>query len=126
MDSKAVRILNRFYNNFTLTFSRIITLLHDFANSLKDKISSKHPDKDQLENKIRDMAEILVNMVVIGKEKRSFCAHYDVTNGLCKYVKMDVEIPTLKTVKEGDIHRIAVSIHPEVCAVCPFWVKKLT
>lgn len=126
MYSKAVRIFCRFQSDFALAFSRVITPLHLFAISLKGRARGKRSDQNQLENKIHDMAEVLVNMIIIGKEKRNLCTYYDATSGLCRYIKMDVEIPTLKTVKEGDIHRVVVSIHPEVCAVCPFWIKKST
>lgn len=128
MYSKAMKILHRFHNNFILVFSRIIIFLRGSAISLKDKIKikNKYSNQDQLENKVRDMAEVLVNMIVIGKEKRNLCTYYDAISGLCKYAKIYVEIPTLKTVEEEGVHRIVVSVHPEVCAVCPFWVKKLT
>lgn len=130
MHSRTMKFLNKFHNSFTLVFSRAITPLRGLALVLrnrKDRIKSKYSDQDQLESKIRDMAEVLVNMIVMGREKRNLCIYYDVASGLCKYIKIDMEIPTLKMVKEGDTHRVAVSIHPEVCAVCPFWVnKKLT
>jgi len=73
---------------------------------------------------IQDIAEILANMVFIGKEKRNLCEYYNLINGLCQYIKLDIDMPTMTTVKEGNAYRLAVSIHPEVCAVCPFWHRK--
>jgi hypothetical protein len=73
---------------------------------------------------VKDVAEVLANMVFIGKEKRNLCVYYNVISGLCNYVKLGVEMPTMFTVKEGDVYRVMVSAHPEVCAVCPFWSKK--
>lgn len=78
----------------------------------------------QLESQLHDIASVLLNITIIGKEKRKVCVYYDVNSGLCKYIKLDVQVPTLTSVKDGDSLKIIVALHPEICAVCPFWEKR--
>lgn len=81
-------------------------------------------DSDSLERQLYDVAEVLMNMIIIAEEKKKLCKFYNVFNGICSYIRIDTKVPTLSVVQDGDKYRVNVSIHPEVCAVCPFWEKR--
>ncbi|MEM4502160.1 MAG: hypothetical protein QXV42_01765 [Ignisphaera sp.] len=88
--------------------------------------SSLDIDKDstslkELSEAVKDIAGVLMNIVVIGKEKRKICRYFEPVNGICNFLKLDNNIPTLTTIPDGNILKILVSSHPEICAVCPYW-----
>lgn len=114
-------------NNFSRSLLRKLTapLSYIFKHDkVKEDISTKSCYEQKEEGQIKDIVEILVNMVFIGKEKRSLCEHYNVVNGACEYMKFDIDVPTMTTIKDGDVYKPLVSSHPEICAVCPFWHKR--
>jgi len=104
-----------------LPISRATNTLRRLVSSVR---GSTGRDGEELEKQVHELAGVLVNMVIIGKEKRTSCTYYDVVKGVCRYIKMEVEMPTMTMVKDGNVYRIAVLLHPEVCAVCPFWNRR--
>jgi len=70
------------------------------------------------------LANILTNMLLMGKDKRRRCVFYNHVDGLCTLLKFDVAIPTLTMVKVEDGYRVNVANNPEVCVVCPYWRER--
>lgn len=123
MRIRELKHLHRVSEGFTATLSKSVTVLNSFIKSLKGfhlNLGYKH----QVENTIQEVAEILANMVAIGKEKRNVCEHYDVLSGVCGHLRFEIQIPSMALVKDGNEYKPVVSLHPEVCAVCPFWHKR--
>lgn len=123
MRVRELRRLHRVSEGFAGALSKRVTILHSFIKSIKG-FSPHLSNKQQIENTLQEVAEILANMVAIGKEKRNICEYYDVLSGVCKYLRIEIQIPSMTLVKDGNEYRPVVSIHPEVCAVCPFWLKR--
>lgn len=80
--------------------------------------------RKNLEEDISDIATVLVNIMLMGKEKASKCRYYDTETGLCMFHKPNVMVPTLEYVNKNGILYINVSKHPEICATCPYWTPK--
>jgi hypothetical protein len=76
------------------------------------------------EDYLADIAAILANIMLMGKEKTIKCQYYDITTGLCKLLKFDIQIPTLYTINVDGVWRVRVDKHPEICATCPYWKGK--
>ncbi|MEM0026647.1 MAG: hypothetical protein QXT53_01760 [Ignisphaera sp.] len=77
-----------------------------------------------LEEDISDIATVLINMMLMGKEKASKCRYYDTETGLCMFHRPNVIVPTLEYVNKNGVLYINASKHPEICATCPYWTPK--
>jgi hypothetical protein len=87
-------------------------------------VRSKELSKNRegsMEEYIRDLATVISNIMIIGKEKAARCIFFDRVTGTCTLLKFDVDIPTLHTIQINNEWRPRIDKHPEVCAVCPFW-----
>ncbi|MEM1645222.1 MAG: hypothetical protein QXL96_05035 [Ignisphaera sp.] len=123
MRIRELRQSHRVSEGFAGALLKRTAILHSFIKSVKG-FSLHLSHKQQVEDTLQEVAEILANMVVIGKEKRNLCEYYDVLSGICKYLRIEIPVPSMSLVKDGNEYKPVVSIHPEVCAVCPFWFKK--
>jgi len=91
---------------------------------LKRKSEAKSSTEEKIkkiEDDVISIANILTNMVLIGKEKRKKCLFYNNDEGICEYLKLDINVPTLNSIKKQDGYYINVYLHPEVCSTCPHW-----
>ncbi|ADM28200.1 hypothetical protein Igag_1397 [Ignisphaera aggregans DSM 17230] len=95
--------------------------LRSFTN-IRKRVGSKESSLEDTE--VLVLANILTNMILMGKDKRRRCIFYNHVDGLCTFLKFDVAIPTLTMVKVGDGYRVNVANNPEVCAVCPYWRER--
>lgn len=105
----------------------LLTSIKRFTIAKRDR--SRAGDKDgkelySIEKQLNDIAEVLINIVFMGREKRNRCEYYDLIQGLCKYLRIDIPMPTLNIIYEDGIYRVVVASHPEICAICPFWRDK--
>lgn len=75
----------------------------------------------KVEDDIVSVAGVLTNIMLVGKEKRKKCLFFDPSEGICKYWKLDIDIPTLYLVKGQDGYYVKIVQHPELCAVCTYW-----
>lgn len=96
--------------------------LRSFANIHSKRIDGKEISSEDTE--VLVLANILTNMILIGKDKRRRCVFYNHTDGLCTLLKFDAAIPTLAMVKVEDDYRINVTNNPEICTVCPYWRER--
>ncbi len=96
--------------------------LRGFTNTHSKRMDSKEAPLGDTE--ILVLANILTNMILVGKDKRRKCVFFNNIDGLCTLLKFDVAIPTLSMVRVGDDYRISVASNPEICAVCPYWREK--
>lgn len=103
------------------TFFNMIKRYEDISDENVPAEPAKSKDENELRKQLKDIASTLVNIIVMGREKRNSCLHYEVGTGLCKYIRIDVYVPTLTTIRDEDGFKVVVSAHPEICAVCPFW-----
>jgi len=95
--------------------------LRSFTNIRKRMIGKESSLEDA---EVLVLANILTNMILMGKDKRRRCIFYNHVDGLCTLLKFDVAIPTLTMVKVEDGYRVNVANNPEVCAVCPYWRER--
>ncbi|MCS7110907.1 MAG: hypothetical protein N3D82_03640 [Ignisphaera sp.] len=103
-----------------LLFSRMIkgsTSLkkNDIAGgAIEDRIK-------RIEDDIVSVANILANIMLIGKEKGKRCLFFSSSEGICRYWRLDIDIPTLNLAKGQDGYYVKIVQHPELCAVCSYW-----
>jgi len=95
--------------------------LRSFTNIHKRMIGKESSLEDA---EVLVLANILTNMILMGKDKRRRCIFYNHVDGLCTLLKFDVAIPTLTMVKVEDGYKVNVANNPEVCAVCPYWRER--
>ncbi|MEM1542098.1 MAG: hypothetical protein QW101_03425 [Ignisphaera sp.] len=107
---KKIKTVPKFINSIVGIGSRNSLVIHQDSTSLKE-----------LSEAVEDIAGVLMNIVVIGKEKRKICRHFEPVKGVCNFLNLDNNIPTLTTIPDGGRFKILVSSHPEICAVCPYW-----
>jgi len=75
----------------------------------------------KIEDDIISMANILTNIMLIGKQKQKKCLFFSGDEGICRYWRFDVEVPTLNLIKREDGYYVNTLQHPEFCAVCSYW-----
>lgn len=113
--SKAIKEVNISTTKIRATFSKSV------RGGSKFKIFR---GRKNLEEDISDIATVLVNIMLMGKEKASRCRYYDTETGLCMFHRPNVMVPTLEYVSKNGVLYINVSKHPEICAACPYWTPK--
>ncbi len=75
----------------------------------------------KIEDDIVSVASVLTNIMLIGKEKRKRCLFFNAEEGVCRYWRLEVDIPTLNLFKKQDGYYVNILQHPELCAVCSYW-----
>jgi hypothetical protein len=90
------------------------------TNSKKVRLTTKKSKEDY----ITDIATVLANIMLIGKEKTIKCQYYDTSTGFCTLLKFDVDVPTLHVANVDGVWRVKVDKHPEICVACPYWRSK--
>jgi len=78
------------------------------------------------EDYIADIAAVLANIMLVGKEKTIRCQNYDSSSGFCTVLKFDVQIHTLHMINVNGVWRVRIDKHPEICAVCPYWRSRIS
>ncbi len=111
--SKTIKEVDENVRKFGTVFSKMLSEKPKHGKSRKN-----------LEHDIADIATVLVNMLLIGKEKAYRCKYYNHEEGICMFQWHSITVPTLNYVNKNGTLYLNVARNPEICAACPYWSVK--